>query len=320
MTVHFHVTANATSDTYTAYVIMPNAKQYKKEDFQFRGDGDKLDSIIAFTNNGRGEIKLTNVKITYAKLPVEEVKQPTAPKPALGWDSDSKQFTLNFTKATDEPGDAILIGDKSTAWGGNDTAVVKVGDKTNAVVTAYATTLNDVVKSVAAAKSIYELVVDDIVTNVGSYDKETVGADRIAAANKVISHGGFYYTGAGNNVADEVTKKIVNIDVTDSDLTATIVDTYKNLGLGFVLGTDNTIYFGTTDERTVDADGKNGTFEMLKITLTDGKVTDQSEVTLSAADGTVITLDAVNIEFIETLIEEAEANGADAEADFIPEL
>ena len=218
MTVHFHVTANATSDTYTAYVIMPNAKQYKKEDFQFRGDGDKLDSIIAFTNNGRGEIKLTNVKITYAKLPVEEVKQPTAPKPALGWDSDSKQFTLNFTKATDEPGDAILIGDKSTAWGGNDTAVVKVGDKTNAVVTAYATTLNDVVKSVAAAKSIYELVVDDIVTNVGSYDKETVGADRIAAANKVISHGGFYYTGAGNNVADEVTKKIVNIEIVCSNM------------------------------------------------------------------------------------------------------
>ena len=43
-------------------------------------------------------------------------------------------------------------------------------------------------------------------------------------------------------------------------------------------------------------------------------------LTLEAADGTVITLDAVNIEFVETLVEELEAAGADADIALTPEL
>ncbi len=298
---------------------------YKTADkaLSYRKNVDTINSICVSTNDhGTGD----DGDIVVENFRVAEIEYPTAPTPSLGWDSDSKQFTLNFTKATDKPGDAILVDDKSTAWGENDTAVIKVGNMTNTAVTAYAAVADGVVKSAPATKSVYELVVDDIYDNAISYNGRdvTIGADRIAAANKVISHGGFYYTEAGNDKADTVTAKIIEVNVTTDTLTAKIKDSYKGFGLGFVLDENNKIYFGSSNKETeAHANGQTATgttYDELTITLTDGNVTSASAVILSAADGTVITLDAVNIEFIETLIEEAEANGADVEADFIPEL
>ena len=252
-------------------------------------------------------------------LKIVAVDTPTAPTASLGWDESDKQFTLNFTKADEKPGDAVLVGDKSADWGENSTAVVKVGDKTNAIVTAYATAASDVVKSNSVKSSVYELVVKDIVDHIGDYNKGTVGADRIAAANEVISHGGFYYTETGEDKADDVTKQIVKVDVTDETLTAEIKQEYKGFGLGFVIGADSTVYFGSSDTAAVVGEN-SGTFDKLVITLPDGTITSASEVTLEAADGTVVTLDAVNIEFVETLVEELEAAGADADIALTPEL
>ena len=78
----------------------------------------------------------------------------------------------------------------------------------------------------------------------------------------------------------------------------------------------NTIYFGSDEGTAVDTNGANGRYR--KLVIKDGKVTLEDSVTQEAV---VLSLESVNIEFIETAVAEKEAaEDAVFEPDFIPVL
>ena len=247
----------------------------------------------------------------------EVEKAPSAPTAELGWDETSGKFTINFING-EVAGDSMEI----TPNGGNTKTVTLEGkggvtvktDATNVVYSAVAKAASGVA-SEPITSSIYELVVKDIVDNqeTGAYTKETIGAKRLAAANKVISAGGIFYTDTG---AGDVAKDIMTVAVADNNITATIKSEISALGIGFILK-DNTIYFGSGDTEGTPITNTGAAEDKVYDKLT---FSTSGEATLSAADGTVIILDAVNIEFVETLIEEAEAAGADADIALTPEL
>ncbi len=271
-------------------------------------------------NEGKNAPYLSN--ITTATAPTEAVGEPT-----LGWQGN--KFTINYPVDT---GKKVLIYHENPVTGAllpittesgvvtSDDGVAIATDNTNRI---YAAAIYDAVAGTMSAKtSIYSLVVDEILKE--SYTADNIDSAKLAEVNKVIANGGIYYTGDLKKDSTQLADKTSEIMSVTDDNKITINDKLVELNIGFVYN-GGKLYIGSNTEATVsvpveDSD-MTGTYKTL--TVGDGTVTLSDKIEDGAVvEGEAITLslDSVNIEFIETLIEEAEADGADAEADFIPEL
>ncbi len=159
--------------------------------------------------------------------------------------------------------------------------------------------------NIANATTLYEEVLKDL-ANSNYQQGDSLDPARLASANTVIGLGGL----AG--IAD--LQGLQNQIMTAEGNTVTINTPFKELGIGFKYSADK-LYVGDIAV-TGYADGT----VYRQLTLADGKVTLSDPFDATGQEAITLSLDAVQIEFVETLIESLEAENAGSEADFIPEL
>ncbi len=152
--------------------------------------------------------------------------------------------------------------------------------------------------------SLYKVVIEDIAG--GGYSADGLNEARLANANKVIADGGLISVSELDNVRSGLMEKVENENAVQ------IKKEFSDLGIGFLVSGGG-LYVGS------DSTKGEGSIVYTKIA-----VKDNGSVELSGAAGTqaveVLSLDSVEIEFVETMIEEAAGNGSDTALDFIPEL
>ena len=259
---------------------------------------------------------------------VEEIPAPEAPTPELGWNGEN--FTINFTGEAgqtikvyheNDNGDGTMIevkdGSKELTEG--NTTVAVVPGNTNRIYTATVTA--DVegaegvsIESLQSEKaSVYSLVVDALVAE----GEGSVDSNKLEAVNKVISSGGVYFEGDTLAEGTELKEKTADIMTVTAENEVTINAALIALNVGFVYN-DGNLYVGTGKNAAGAADGTYS-----KLTIGDGTVTLGGKIEngkVQSNETVTLSLDAVNIEFVETLVEELEANGVDAEMGLTPEL
>ncbi len=183
----------------------------------------------------------------------------------------------------------------------------------NAIYTAAVEAVkNGAAYSVGSVKAaLYSEVVENLTNLSDAYNAE-VNNDMIAKANAVITHGGVYFTDGEAPNGD--TASIVDVD-TDTDaakITVTVKEPYKSWGIGFLLD-GNKVCVGSIDR----------TFENAEAGKVYGGFTIDREsgtLTLSGGEALTLSLDAVNIEYVLTLVDELETGGADQQAELEPLL
>ena len=234
---------------------------------------------------------------------IKVVERPKAPKAELGF-ADG-EFFINFTA---DNAFSITPEDAAAQEFKAGTVVTVATKATNRIYTAVATVANGVVKSTENPVSIYSLVVDALASKTG------VAKDKQDAVNSVIAAGGIYLSADGK-LTDEA-KAIMAYE----DGVVSIDSTIYGYGVGFTVVKD-TLYVGNAPENAADVkttdEGTAKVYQYLKI---DGENVLLSNDSTFAQDVALFSLESVNIEFIETLIEESEAADADVDFDFIPEL
>ncbi len=316
-----------------ALITKNGSKMNSNEFYALKDDVVRVYAGEAYTN-GLAKVVVDSeqtakdgvVTIGDAATTIKVVKAPeTTLAPELGW-KDGK-FTVDFTGENVKAGDVIRVYGENKD-GGADEKVVE-SDTTltegQAGVSVSTNVTNRIYKAVvvskeglegpeSAAASVYSLVVSAL----ASSDLKSVDSNKTAAINDVIAKGGVYYTGSEFT---DVLKGILDTSsssITPEAITLKIKDDLFKLGIGFVLDGQSTVYFGSADAEAKGTSDKQ-TYDTMVITIAE----DGNTVTLSnavTAEAITLSLDSVNIEFVETLIEELEAEGADAAQDFIPEL
>ena len=248
--------------------------------------------------------------------------------PSLGYNKENG-YTVDFTVGDLPDGATVEIYREAEGQDGKDTKVgdpitqeslinnvINVSGSSNAIYKAVAKATVDGADLVlgSADGAVYDLLVKDITANYADKAYKDMDPDKVQAANKIIAKGGLLSEATLVNGADS----IMEFDTQNTKKVAIKVD-YTKLGIGFIVESGE-IYIGA-DAKTVTEGTDGGSYAYLEITengvtlsgkIENGEVKTNEAITLS--------LDSVNIEFVETLIEELEANGADTEADFIPEL
>ncbi len=256
--------------------------------------------------NGTHEGKVAYIEVT----PVEHPDDVTA---ELGWNNTDKKFAINV-KYGAKPGDAVVVnGEEQKADGEGLTISTDLTNKVYTVAASLKGAWSDTIKT-----SIYSLVVDAIMAD----DSAETNPDKIKAASEVISAGGIYLNG---DKLDDTTDKI--IDYNKEENTVTMSDAAQALKIGFTV-VDGNVYLGsgenvneTAATANVNEAGKvykKATIDIEKNTITFAAEDAYDEVATNEA--ITLSLDAVNIEFVETLVEELEAAGADADIALTPEL
>ena len=176
-------------------------------------------------------------------------------------------------------------------------------------VSASAKVDNDAYEAVAAdianATTLYEEVLKDLADG-GYKETDTLDTARLANANAVIGRGGL----AAISDLPEIQSKIMKAEGN----TVTVIDPFKTLGIGFMYN-ENQLYIGSV----AATGGENGRVYR-SLTLQDGAVTLGDPVDVTGQEAVTLSLDAVQIEYVETLIESLETEDTGSEADFIPEL
>ena len=238
---------------------------------------------------------------------IKVVPTPAAPTVELAWvDGD---FVIAVTPADDAEGVAITPQNGELVFQaveeGNDAVAIKTG-ATNRWYEISSANAKGAVKSAEPVKeSIYSLVVKEILSGKYTGD-EALSEARIKKASEVITRGGYL---------SEVTSAEIMTKAEDSE-TYTIQEAATKLGIGFVYY-DGVIGIGSED--VTIGETADGTYDTL--TVEGGSATlSNSEGSVFTAEAITLSLDAVNIEFIESLIEETETAGADAQVDMVPEI
>ena len=282
-------------------------------------NGEKLET----TANGNGvDVKTKTIRGTF-----------TVTTEAANGELDAKLgAAADGTLTIDFP-----MGDVTSSVTGADSFNVTVTDENNTVVGSgtlptdnpnviltpadsnviYTATLEAVKNGVSYAvasirASLYSEVVENLKALSGTY---TGGTDKtmIAKANAVITHGGVYFTSTDGTGLTKETTEIISVTNGADSYTVTVNTPYSTFGIGFVLD-GNTVCIGSID-RTFENAESGKAYDTVTVNKAD------RTVTLSSGEEVIVlSLDAVNIEFIETAINESEAAGAGAEFDFIPEL
>lgn len=221
----------------------------------------------------------------------------------------SIDFILDNALASDKYTLEINTKTLTSAQLGDNTVISLVPKDSNVI---YKATLkyDGIEIASSALVSLYSAVVDNLV----NYTEYTTFTDpMLEKVNAVISAGGVYFT--DSEALNDQTNKIVDVKKSDEDenvtYTITVKEPFAGYGIGFILYGGKVVI--GSESATVDEAEEGKVYQTITLNA-DGTVT------LEAADGYSVTLESVYIEFIETLIAESEAAGADAELDFTPEL
>ncbi len=312
--VKYHVTIEAANNKYGVLVtkVDDGTEAVNDNALSYRCNTDVIDTLAIWDNASDTTATVENVKVVYGEL-----VEPAKPTAELGWDEASSSFTVNFRKGENTDAIEITPEDESGTFTGQANSVDVTGKEgaavktgvTNRIYSAVAVAAGGLKKSEAVKSSVYSLVVNEILN--GNYtDKSNLSPARIAKASEVITKGGYL---------DSVTNNQIITKGQDGN-TYTIQSKATDLGIGFVV-VDNEIGVGNvTAAPTSSGDAK--IYDTL--TVADGNITlsnsENSPFTVKGQEAITLSLDSVNIEFIETLVEDTEAEGADAAQDFIPEL
>lgn len=286
----------------------------------------------------RAAVPVAGVTLTEPKFEIDaQLREKSAElrlEAFLGWDNAGKVFTVNF-KVVNEAGESadapVTVTYTVPGEDGSDKEITVQSDGDVKGITVQTDVTNRIYTAVidgttytgkAVRASVYSLVVDEIVN--GGYDAIDPGkldSVRIAAANNVIANGGIVFTEALTSEANRI------MTLSNDKKTVEMKENARKLGIGFIV-TDDRLYVGG-DDMTVSAVEYESDIEAKvysKLTINE----DGKSVTLSgligengeviAAEAVTLSLESVNVEFIETLISENEADGTDAEFDFTPEL
>ena len=292
-----------------AMAISPAGEVKTVENLHFRNDKDKLSVIDVCENNGteKGKIKMLNAKVYDPSV------APSQPVATLGYDGGA--FTMDIAYG-EIAGDSIKVQSDASGSAAKFEKTEKTTDgatlKTGATNRNYTiTAVNGSTDGTPLTTSIYELVVKAVATEEG-----TMKSDKLAAANKVIAEGGIIDIASieTDDVRNQIMQKIESQDVTGIEIKGDIF----NKGIGFVTDGVN-LYIGSNpDKATIDTtdSGAGKVYKYMKIA--DTTVTLSNDL-VSLQDAVTLSLDSVNIEFIETIIEETEAD-ADGALDLVPEL
>lgn len=281
-------------------------------------DGEKYEPA-----DGSKDVKVSGVTSFEKPFTVTTEAVDAKADAKLGY--DGANLTLDFTldditskitgaesfEVTVSNQDGVKVGEADVT---NDKPNVILTPKdSNTIYTAVIEAIKDGASySVGTVKaSLYSEVVENLEALKDSYSAETVNSDMIAKANEVISHGGIYFT--ESEKLNEQTNKIVDVNTeTTGKITVTVNSPYSDYGIGFILA-DGKVVVGSTEVEASDEAGK--VYQNFTVD------TSNNTVTLSGDGGAVtLSLDSVNIEFVETLINETAAEGADSALDFVPEL
>ncbi len=237
---------------------------------------------------------------------LEIATTPADPVVSLGWDESKKDFTINVKTAAD----GIVVNDTFVAREEGKDGVAIWTAATNKPFEIYAANGNGSVKSAkGVTTSIYKMLSDEFKD--GKYaeaTEATVNDEKAAKASAVITMGG---------IIDELTEEHTQF-ISKQENTYTIIPDVYKLGIGFVADGGD-IYIGAApDKATISKDG-DGPYDTMTVDF-ESKTVTLSKAVGAALETVTLSLDSVNIEFVETLVEELEANGADAEMGLVPEL
>ena len=284
-----------------------------------------VEGLSALANNGIS-VKMTTVDgtiragmITVYGVETAKVDLPTAPEAKLGFADGA--FFINF-EVSDDSKVVVTPEDGTSSDDGKDIetraqvfngSVTVDTEKTNRIFEATAINSSGI-KSIPVVASIYSLVVNELATSTG------VAEDKKDAINAVISKGGVYYSGDDHKLTAEGGNLFESIDVQDTVVTIKVNESIAGYGVGFVLDKDSEVYFGSGEKATVKDEIETAVYDTMTINLTDEGNTVTLSNSYNTQEAITLSLDAVNIEFVETLIDEIEADGAEADVVFTPEI
>ncbi len=259
-------------------------------DIDFTGISDKAQ--VTLVNRSYKPVELTDVDVIVPK------KIDLAAK--LGWDGEN--FTIDFIYDGETVGDAIRVYAED-----DEAGVYTQADLNEGMTGASFTTVNtnrqyqakgvsEGMESLNATEpvSVYSLVMEAIA---GFEENTRISATQLVKVNEVLKNGKIFIDKDGNltKEAQLVMEKTDNVlKLTDKAVTA---------GLAFTDGTG--------------AEDQTGKYNMLTLN-DDGTATLSSGAEISVVE--VLSLDAVNLEFVPTEIAESEVDDSDFNMDFTPEI
>lgn len=245
------------------------------------------DSALTAANAGSESIAVDDLGINY------EIAQ-------AGYnDVESYGFKLDYQTASD--GSTKVVLEDTDIADGSAAAIFPGSDASNVVFlfTPYVV-LSDGAKvyGKTVKSSLYTEVIKDITNADNGYTAENVNPDRVAKANQIIANGGVIsFTELGS-----WRSQIMSIT---SENTIEINSKLSALGVGFLYSEANGIYVG---DYTINGAVDGTVYTSLTLDSEAGTVTlSNPTVETAAAESIEIELQAVELEIIEEIIEEATA-------------
>lgn len=150
--------------------------------------------------------------------------------------------------------------------------------------------------------SVYETVIEDIAS--GTYTSSSVDEQKIAKVNEIIAKGGVIAL----NDLGSVRGKLMDVSVQENIITISVKEKFAALGIGFIY--NGSLYVGSESESFLDSSAAD---EMVYTTVTidtDAKTATLSDAQGSVQEAEVIFLDAVELEFVQEIIDEIVADEA----------
>ncbi len=331
----FIVDVDVTNNTYNLSVRNESSGEGKMlMGIPFRNNGG-IDGVSFFGNNpsSEGDLEISKFAVYAGGVDVPATATLTA---GLGFAADGDSAdTLGITFTADGAYDgqtlkvtAIDLHETTNEKGGKgvdnttiDTSVLSNGapsvlvipKKDNGSNIYYMARLVDTNSGYLIAQaeaSLYELLANDIKTNLSDYkdtlNREKFDAKKLEQAIAILSTGGVVLD--DKNAINDVRKEFIKVTSSEAGTTIELDKALYDNGIGFKVST--IVDVNGTDKTATQTEGL-----FYKITI------NGNDVTCEGVDGAMIfSLDSVEIEFVSTEIAETEADSAGAEVDFIPEL
>ncbi len=254
------------------------------DNIDFTGISDKAQVILV--DRSFKPVKLADVDVI--------VPQKLDLSASLGWDGEN--FTIDFAYDGEARGEAIRVYAEGDEEGKYVEATITEGMDGAAFATVntnrqyQAKGVAQGVESLNATEpvSVYSLVMEAV----SQLSDTKITAEQLAKVNEVLKNGGIFIDSTGN-LTEEA--KLV---MTKADNVLTLTPQAKTAGLKF---TDGSKVVGSPDSFDTITVNEDGT-----ATLTNSATANMAEV---------LSLDAVNLEFVPTEIDTAEADGGEASVD-----
>ena len=310
------------NNSYTASVS-DGINSATAENMGFRTNSGMVDGLVAIGNTNAnspdGAVQVTNIQVHAPEVDVPDAAGISA---GLGYVTadETEKLTINFTVDGAYAGQYLTIIAQDSVVEGNalttptvvydepltdgDNLIALIPGSPNMTYTAIVSDANSGYALAKTSAALYPMVAADIAANLKDYTAAKSLA-RIDQAIEAISAGGAVYDAEGN--FGDGRDAFIDVEIGEDSTVITLDRGLYDKGIGFRAST----------KVGVKGDLKDAVKDELfyKITITG------DDVTLESADMSVtLSLDSVEIEFVETEITQPAADGADADFGFIPEL